>query len=193
MLGLFLTTFLAARIHALPSSQDEGVSSPLVQEDITVLNLPAISNYEPHCYPKTDPVFFSLMSGTDYNFKNCQKELYSFAQRFDPFGRNEISFWYTRDLLPPSGFTQPSLQLPVFRRSETCSFAITGPKLLDDFARNQTIPWRKEWGPRIGTLGQYDLIKTTAAEVLSDNGFPSAMKCVLNGGQAAEQSSGSGE
>ena len=188
MLIFYLVTLLPARILAPPTALDDALDPRSVQDDDTIFNQSALATWTdtmPTCYPNTDPVFFSLASSRNYNFKNCLKELNIFTQRFDQFGKGQISFWYSKDGVPPLHLTQPALQLPVFHHSPDCSFAIAGPKLMDEFARKENIPWRAEWGTRAGPLIRQDLIKSTSIGFLSEGGFISTMNCVLRGGQAS--------
>ena len=75
----------------------------------------------------------------------------------------------------------------MYHNSPHCSFAIASPKLLDEFATAQKIPWREEWGKRSLPYIGFDIALMTLEEVLSSAGFASALDCVAQGGQAGHQ------
>ena len=187
MFLFFLVTLLVARVIALPPRLDDIVISPLERDgDIAFFNGSNPST-PPTCYEKRDPVFFSLMSSSFYNFEKCKTELSTFSRSLNRFGRDKITFWYTTNHFPPHGLSQPALQLPVFHNTPDCSFAVTSPKLLNEFATEKNIPWRHEWGPRTAPLVYDEVEMETVKNVLSDGGFISALSCVHQGGKAGFQ------
>ena len=186
MLEFYLATLLAACVLALPPRIDDGLFTPSVEDDDIVFFNQTTAPWEGHtiCYPKTDELFFSLMSSPFYNFDSCRRELRIFGQQFEQFDRDQITFWYTSDHSPPSILPQPALQLPVFHRSPVCSFAITSPKMLNKFATDHNILWRRPWGSRTEPAISYETAKATQTDVLLDRGLIATLDCVFRDREA---------
>ena len=178
MFSSILVALFAVRILALPAVPDDATFALYNQSA-------PFDDASQTCYPKTDPVFFSLMSASKYNSENCYKAVIAFTASFKQFGDNEeINFWYTGNQVPPKNLKQPAMQLPVFHKSDKCSLAMVSPKLLNDFANQREIPWRPEWGSKYDTS---DITTATRLQFLSNGGFLSAIECSHKGGKAAYQ------
>lgn len=147
-----IIALVASHTFALPIDSPRILTLPSNENGEVILNTSAAVQLDPNCYGKLDPVFFPVVPTPSFNHATCQREWLRFQDTLipAPILAGPASFWYTSNQVAPAGMEPPFLQLPVYHKSTSCSFAILSTKLLSEFAQQQNIPWRyNDWGNRL--------------------------------------------